>query len=167
MTRAQGEFLALAAAAAALVWWLLRREDRPLVATVTTSESYDLSPYGGPTSYDPALQRTAQAIARQEGWHVAGSIPQRANNPGNLKVPGQPTLPGTSITQFASPDLGWAALHRQLWLIVSGRSAYYSLDMSIADMARTWTATQQTEWATNVASFLGVPTSTRLVEVLI
>jgi len=75
-------------------------------------------------------------------------------------------LPGTSITLFPSADAGWSALYRQLMLILSGQSSYYYPDMTIAQMGRIWTTTEQEPWSTNVATFLGVPTSTPLWQVL-
>jgi len=147
----------------ALLWWV---NNRPLVGTVTTSEGFDLSPYGGPTSYPEPIKRFAVAIAKQEGFYVSGSVPQRANNPGDLKLPNTRTLPGTSITWFDSADLGWNALYRQLMLIVTGRSTYYNLDMTIDEMARVWTTTEQGPWSLNVASALGVSGSTPLWQVL-
>lgn len=155
---------------AGLAAWLLLRGGlagtRAPIATVTTSESFDLSPYGGPTSYPEPIRRFAQAIARQEGFYVTGAVPQLANNPGDLKVPGMPTLPGTSITKFSSVAAGWDALYRQLYLILTGRSTYYDLGMSIDEMSRIWTATEAAAWSRNVSSFLGVPSSTPLYEVL-
>jgi hypothetical protein len=136
------------------------------IGTVTTSEEFDLSPYGGPTSYSYKLQRFAEAIARQEGFYVTGAIPQIANNPGDLKVPGLPTLPGTSITKFQSVAAGWNALYKQLHLILTGGSNYYTLDMTIEEMSRVWTATQQQPWAQNVSNYLGVPVTTPLWSVL-
>jgi len=143
--------------------WFRRQ---PTTATVTTWEGFDLSQYGGATSYPQPIKTVAQAIAKQEGFYVAGSIPQRANNPGDLKVPGLPTLPGTSITQFESIDAGWTALYKQLFLILTGQSAYYHLDMTIDEMSRVWTTTQQGPWAANVASYLGTTTHTPLWQVL-
>lgn len=160
----QERALGLVALGGGLLFWWTR--SRPLTATVTTSEGYDLSPYGGPTSYPLEIRQMAVAIAKQEGFYVAGSVPQRSNNPGDLKIPGKPTLPGTSITMFASADLGWAALHRQLYLILTSQSAYYNLDMTIDQMARVWTATEQDAWSRNVSSFLGVSPNTKLWEVL-
>jgi hypothetical protein len=136
------------------------------IGTVTTSEEFDLSPYGGPTSYSDKLKRFAEAIARQEGFYVTGAIPQLANNPGDLKIAGLPTLPGTSITKFSSVQAGWNALYNQLHIILTGASSYYNLDMTIEEMSRIWTATQQEPWARNVASHLGVPVSTPLWSVL-
>jgi hypothetical protein len=157
--------IALSAGVALVALWALTR--RGLVASVMTSEGFDLSPYGGPTIYPDAIKRVAEAIAKQEGFYVAGSIPQRAHNPGDLKIPGWTgaTL-GSGISVFDSDGAGWTALYRQLWLILTGDSARYNLDMSIDDMARTWTATQQSAWAANVAGYLGVDTNTKLWAVL-
>jgi hypothetical protein len=134
--------------------------------TVTTSEGFDLSAYGGPTSYPQPIIQFAQAIARQEGFYVRDSIPARAHNPGDLKIPGKATLPGTSITQFASDDEGWQALYKQLWSIVTGKSNNYNLSMTIEEMARVWTATEQSAWAGNVATFSGATPGTPLWQVL-
>jgi hypothetical protein len=121
-----------------------------------------------PTSYSNDVMMFARAIAYAEGFYAQGSAPQRAHNPGALKVPGWtgPVTGAEGISVFSSDDAGWEALYRQLDLIVHGRSGIYSLGMSIADMARAWTATDQIPWATNVAARLGVSTSTRLSQVL-
>jgi len=146
-----------------LAWF---RREKPLTATVTTYEGFDLSQYGGVTSYPQPIKTFAQAIAKQEGFYVTGSIPQRANNPGDLKIPNAPVLPGTSITQFETADEGWNALYKQLWIIVTGQSSYYNLDMTIDEMSRIWTATQQEPWAANVSMYVGAARSTPLWQVL-
>lgn len=137
---------------------------RKPVATVSTSESFDLSVYGGPTTYPQPLMNFAQGIARAEGFYVSGSIPARANNPGDLKIPGLPTLPGTSITRFDSVAAGWDALYHQLYLILTSQSQVYTLDMSIAEMSRLWTATvtEQPAWAAAVAMQVGASVDTPL-----
>lgn len=141
---------------------------RKPVGTVITSEGFDLSMYGGPTTYPQQLMNFAQGIARAEGFYVPGSVPARANNPGDLKLAGKPVLPGTSITRFDSVDQGWDALYRQLYLVLTGQSAVYNLDMTIADMSRLWTATvtQQPAWAAAVASQVGASVDTPLWGVL-
>lgn len=149
-----------------VVLWALWKMQRPMTATVTTSEGFDLGSYGGPTSYPQPIKVFAEAIAKQEGFYVPGSVPQRAHNPGDLKIPGQPTLPGTSITMFQTDTDGWNALYKQLNLILTGRSSHYDLDMTIADMSRVWTTTQQGPWASNVASYLGASVNTPLWQVL-
>lgn len=142
---------------------------RKPVASVTTSEGFDLSVYGGPTTYPQPIKNFAVGIAKAEGFYVANSIPARAKNPGDLKLQGRPTLPGTAITQFDSTEAGWDALYRQLWLIVTSRSANYNLDMTIDAMARTWTATtaEQGAWAATVARQAGVDPSSQLWTVLV
>ena len=156
--------IGVGAAIAALYLFRTKLSHQP-VPSVTTSEGFDLSPYGGPITYPDGIKQLAQAIARAEGVYVAGSVPQRAHNPGDLKLSGYPTLAG-GISIFPDDNAGFDALYRQLYRILTNQSNYYSLDMTIADMARTWTATQQDSWARNVAGFLGVPTSTPLWEVM-
>jgi hypothetical protein len=106
--------------------------------------------------------RFAQAIAKAEGFGIPSAIPTRANNPGDLKLPGASPLPGTSITMFATVAEGWQALERQLMLIATGQSAFYRPTMTIAEMAKVWTATEQDAWARNVAASLGVSTNTQI-----
>jgi hypothetical protein len=161
MSNAKTNAVLLGVGALVLLW-----SRRQPVGTVTTSEGYDLTPYGGPASYPEPVKAFALAIARAEGFYVRDSVPARAHNPGDLKVPGKPTLPGTSISQFANDNEGWQALYKQLWLIVTSKSAVYDLGMSIDDMAHAWTATQQTEWASNVALYSGADRSTPLWQVL-
>lgn len=136
--------------------WLLRPK-----ATVNTSEQYDL----GRASYSPIVQNFARAIARAEGFYVNGAIPQRANNPGNLKLSGYPTINGISV--FDSVDQGWAALYNQLQLIIEGRSRFYNLDMTIKEMGDTWEADPGDAWAINVADSMGVNVSSPLWQVLV
>jgi len=166
MTNKQKTAFSIGAAIAAIWLYRTKQSGQP-VATVTTSEGFDLTPYGGPVVYPEAIKQLAQAIARAEGFAVPGSIPQQAHNPGDLKVPGWtgPTL-GSGITVFADDDEGWNALYRQLYLILTGRSSVYNLDMTITDMAHAWTATQADAWAHNVASVLGVTPSAPLWHVL-
>jgi len=142
-----------------ILWWLRRP-----TATVTTSETLELKP----SDYPEGVKDTARAIARAEGFYVPDSIPQRAHNPGNLKLGGQ-TLGNTGITVFDNDDAGWAALYRQLALIVSGSSAIYTLDTTIRAMGQKWTATanEQLAWSTNVASALGVDVDAPLSQVLL
>lgn len=64
------------------------------------------------------MSKLAEAIARQEGFYVEGSLPQRNMNPGDLRhAPGE-THPGNPNAVGAFPNLaaGWAALERQLGL---------------------------------------------------
>jgi hypothetical protein len=150
---------------AGVVAYLLWKR-RPLIATVTTSEFIDTDSYlPGSTSYSEPIKRFARAVAAAEGYGIPGAIPTIANNPGDLVIPGwSPTL-GAGIAVFDSDDYGWSRLYRQLALVISGQSSYYYLDMSIADMGRTW-AGGDLNWARNVARNLNVSTDTPLWQVL-
>jgi hypothetical protein len=71
-----------------------------------------------------ADSKLADAIAHQEGYYVDGSLPQRNNNPGDLRHGNAETHPDNqpdAVGSFATPELGWAALNRQL-KIDAGRS---------------------------------------------
>jgi hypothetical protein len=133
--------------------------------TVTTDYVWRIDP----TAYPESIKAFARAIARAEGFYVPNSVPQRARNPGNLKMPNWqgPTINGISV--FENVDQGWAALYRQLGLIVSGDSRHYTLDMTIAEMGETWTATvhEQAAWARNVAAAAGASVTDRLWQVLV
>jgi hypothetical protein len=168
MTGKQKAAIGVGAAIAAL--WLYRSKlsGGGPVPSVTTSEGFDLSPYGGQVVYPPALVDLGKAIARAEGFYQAGSIPQRAHNPGDLKVPGWtgPTL-GEGISVFDSDAAGFEALNRQLYLILTGQSGVYNLDMTIATMAQKWTGNDNADsWARNVAGFVGADPSAPLWSVL-
>jgi len=160
--------IAIGAAIAALFLWRSFRSGGQLVPSVTTSEGFDLSPYGGPVVYPESVKQVARAIARAEGFYTPGSIPARAHNPGDIKVIGWTgqTL-GEGITVFASDDAGWTALYKQLWLILTGQSGVYNNDMTIREMAAKWTGGDNASgWASNVAAALSVPDTSYLWEIL-
>lgn len=153
-----------------LALWYFRRRvtaERAPIPSVTTETSFNL----GVTN---EIKRFAEAIARAEGYYVGGSIPFRANNPGNLTSPswtfageleGQ-TLGAEKIAVFSTSQQGWNALYNQLVLIINGQSSVYTLDDTIASMGAKY-ANGAPEWAYNVAAYLKVPQSTKLYEVLI
>lgn len=114
-------------------------------------------------TYSTNLIRFAHAIAAAEGYYVKGSVPQRANNPGDLKPAEWMRTHGWTgektgaegIAIFATPEDGWNILYHQLQLIVSKTSHVYVPTMTIAQMAAKWTDTQSGSWAVNVANQLG------------
>lgn len=114
-----------------------------------------------PAAPSDAIARFADAIARAEGFGVDGAIPTRANNPGDLNA-GAPTLTGTSITVYPSASDGWSALYSMLTRIRDGRSSRYFPTMTIAEMAANYAPFDADTWAGNVASILGVSTSTQI-----
>lgn len=98
----------------------------------------------------------ALAIARAEGFGVQGAIPTRANNPGDLVIPGWTgaKLGDQGISVFPSPSEGWSRLYHQLDLIVRERSHVYTLDDTFAEFGAKWTQTQSGEWVGNVLAYL-------------
>ena len=65
------------------------------------------------------MSKLAVLIAHEEGFYVDGSLPQRHNNPGDLRhAPGEthPDAMPDSVGSFPTVDAGWAALERQLQL---------------------------------------------------
>lgn len=159
--------ITIGAAIAALFLYRTKASRQP-VPSVTTSEGFDLSPYGGPVQYPASLVSLGKAIARAEGFYVAGSIPARAHNPGDLKPPGWsgPTL-GEGIAVYDSDAAGFSALHKQLYLILTGRSGVYTLDDTIASMAEHWTGGDNPDaWARNVSGALGTNPTAPLWSVL-
>ncbi len=102
------------------------------------------------------MSRMALAIAHAEGFGLAGTIPTKAHNPGDLVLgdKGFGTLGAECITVFQDDATGRAALEHQLDAIRLGKSHVYTNSMTIAQMASKWTATQRDEWAHNVADYL-------------
>lgn len=109
------------------------------------------------------IDKLAKAIARAEGFYVTGSRPARNHNPGNMTqdLINKATGKDGPFVVYANDTDGFENLRRQLWLAWGG-SAIYNPTMTIAEFASHWTTTQQTIWAQNVATALGVTTDTQL-----
>lgn len=108
------------------------------------------------TSADARVVRMAQAIARAEGYGVPGAIPTLRNNPGNIRSTTQPY----EIRSYPSIQDGWEALYRQVARMLSG-SSLYPATWTIEQVAQRYTGeATYMNWARNVASFLGVSTTT-------
>jgi hypothetical protein len=119
------------------------------------------------TGATAAYQRLAQAIASAEGFYVAGSRPQRNNNPGDLTV----DITGAGIgwdgpfVIYASAADGWAALDQQTEEMLSNTSGIYNNAMTISQVASKYTTTNQAGWAATVAGQLGVGVDTPLSQI--
>lgn len=99
-----------------------------------------------------------RAISVAEGYGQPGAIPTTTNNPGDI-------FPNGDRTGFANIDDGWHALWNQVNLMFENRSSIYSSSMTIRGVAGHYTATQQDDWARNVASELGFSPETTLDEI--
>ena len=124
----------------------------------------------GSESPENKLTRFMIGIAKAEGYQHPGTIPYRANNPGDLTRDfGYPTtgetLGSAGIIVFSSRDGGWAALEDQFNLIKSGNSIHKLTD-TILQFAQGYTTTQQDEWAANVSAQLGLDSNTTLQDAL-
>jgi hypothetical protein len=115
----------------------------------------------------------AQAIAAAEGFGVAGSVPFRAHNPGDLSKgdlgdTGSYLLAGGTehIIVFPSDSDGWVALYAKLQNIVDGKSKVYNLGMTIREMGLKYSGGDP-NWAVNVSNYLGVSEDIILGEVLV
>jgi hypothetical protein len=112
---------------------------------------------------DNLISKIADAIAFAEGYSVSGSRPRRNNNPGDLERDVTSKAAGWDgpYVIYASEQDGREALEHQVRLMFLG-SRIYKPSMTIAEVARHYTATEPTLWARNVARRLGVPVDTRL-----
>jgi hypothetical protein len=94
------------------------------------------------------------AIARQEGFNVAGSLAQRNNNPGNLRSGVGQSGSSGGYAVFATPQDGWNALQNQIE-IDSGRG------LSLRDFIYKYAPPSENNtsaYLTNVVSWLGLST---------
>jgi hypothetical protein len=107
------------------------------------------------SGYPGYVTNFAQAIATAEGFYVAGSQPQRKNNPGDIETAGV-------VNTYGSVSDGWNALYTQVSMMFDGSSAHYSPDMTIEQVGYTYSPAGAENWINNVSSYLGVDRSTVL-----
>jgi hypothetical protein len=99
--------------------------------------------------YNPKVTQMATAIARTEGWMVPGSIPNRYHNPGDIRssirnaYPGQIGLARHGYVIFKSNAWGWAALEKQIQMIIDGESKHFDQSMTFAQIAKVYAASPQ------------------------
>lgn len=107
------------------------------------------------------------AIAKQEGFFIKGSIPNRNHNPGDLKgvqheYLGQVGLDKHGHIIFKNDNWGWAALENQVRKMCASEGRY-SADMTISQIGRKYAADWK-RWSKNVAKNLNCTPSTTLAE---
>lgn len=114
------------------------------------------------------IKQLAQVIATQEGFWVSGSLPQRLNNPGALIYVGQENSirDDSGFAHFVSAEAGWNALYKQLDLIFSGKSRYYTPEMTIQEFVDRWASIspedERLAYANAIAKAFGVDINTPL-----
>jgi hypothetical protein len=124
--------------------------------------------------FDSRVRMVAQAIALAEGYYAPGehdgrSLPYRLNNPGALKKPALgaellPTWRDTGLIVFPTAGLGWAALQRQVCIMLTGESGTYDISDTWLHVALKY-ADGDANWGANVAASLGVPVASTLADV--
>jgi len=113
-----------------------------------------------------AIDLFAEGIALAEGFFVAGSRADRNHNPGNLTRDITNTAIGTDgmFMVYANDNDGWAALRKQVELILTNASGIYNSQMTLRQIAQKYASTStpddQLNWAVNVASKLGIDIDT-------
>jgi hypothetical protein len=115
------------------------------------------------------IQQFATAIAKEEGFYIEGSIPQRARNPGDLGngdigngVIQTEGPNGVGITIYSTVEDGWNALLNKVARMLNGSSEVYTLGMTIVEVGLKWSGNPQ--WGINVAAMLHVDPSTTLAQ---
>jgi hypothetical protein len=128
---------------------------------------------------DAFVQKFAEAIAHAEGFYApieidkGPNIPQRCHNPGDLTEDGVNGDVGygtarsagygaANITIYSCDDDGWVALRRKVRRILDGASMAYPTYMSVDALGLKYSCS--TVWAKNVADYLGVSTSTKIID---
>lgn len=124
-----------------------------LVATARSTTGDGAAAKGGGFTlgnFDKHVTDFAEGVAEAEGYYVAGSVPQRAHNPGDLG-PGDTGVDavihavGSDVSVLA-PDngdaQGWNFLYEKLDRVMRGASAVYSPSMTFNEFAEKYVGTR-------------------------
>jgi len=148
----------------------------PAVDGGSDASSADLFNFGGnvstitndPTTWpgnesDP-IAKCCHAIALAEGYNVAGSNPNRLNNPGDISDGagqfGSESHSGSNVTHFPDPETGWQWLYDKVARIVAGESSVYSPDSTWGEISRKWAGNWQ-PWVKTVTRYMQVGVNDR------
>ena len=111
-----------------------------------------------------------EAIAKAEGFGVRGTLPTRYHNPGDIRAskgvhyPGQVGINKHGYVIFKNDAAGWAAMQNQLDKILNGESKFYSVNMTLRQLAKKYATSPI--WVKNVAKNLNVTPNMTLAEIL-
>jgi hypothetical protein len=109
-----------------------------------------------------------EAVAREEGYYVKGSRPQRNNNPGDIEfgtfAEAHGATKGTDgrFAIFDSPEAGFAAMKALF------QSSHY-IDLTVSEALNRWAPPVENKtnlYIVNVCKWTGLLPSTRLSEAL-
>lgn len=123
-----------------------------------------------------AVRRIAVAIATAEGFYVAGSLPQRCCNPGDMKLGDRGWGVEAGKTRYLKADIGadiadhtdgFSALRRELEATLLGASHVYTPSDTIETLAAKWTGGDNAgAWARIVAEKLVADPMTQLADLV-
>lgn len=109
------------------------------------------------------------AIAIAEGANIAGSVPDRLNNPGDisdyLATYGGEWHSGSEVTKFPDKQTGWNSLHEKFSNIAAGKSFVYFPTDSWTTIALKYAGNSQA-WLNNVTNTLSVDPNSTLQDYL-
>ena len=112
----------------------------------------------------------ANAIARMEGYNVAGSIAATNNNPGNLRSGTGQIGTANGFAVFATPADGFAALDNQIQInenLGLNLNQFFAGEPGVyAGYAPSADANNPAQYAANVASWTGIDPSIPLTQAL-
>lgn len=113
-----------------------------------------------------ATQLFAEGIALAEGFFVAGSRAARNHNPGNMTLDliGKKIGMDGMFVVYANDSDGWLNLRTQVEKMLTNASRIYNSQMTLRQISQLYASTsppdEQLNWATNVASKLGIDIDT-------
>jgi hypothetical protein len=108
------------------------------------------------------MSKLAEAIAHEEGFYVPGSLPQRDNNPGDLRHSPHSFHSADApdaIGVIDTPSDGWADLERQLQL-------YADRGLTLAQAIYEWappTENDSAAYLVYVVKYLGPPANSDML----
>lgn len=105
---------------------------------------------------DPKILLLARAIAKAEGFGPPENLPTRIHNPCDLELGDRGFGVQAGKTVFEDLDHGWSAACYECWLMLTGRSHFYSPIKTFLQVAMAYTGGDQPlAWATIVSGALG------------
>jgi len=124
--------------------------------------------------FNDPIQKLANGIAKAEGFgDDPGNLPTRNNNPGDLKAGDVGLGLDQGKTIYPTALAGWAALYKQVVLMLTNTSRIYTRDMTITELSQVWIngsrgndAGNAPEWAQTVADYCQVTVDTKLEEIV-
>jgi hypothetical protein len=175
--------IGLAMAIAAVAYWLISQQQPATVDASSPDDSGgDVAEQNIPapvsTNFSAKVVQLAQAIAKAEGFGVAGAVPTRGNNPGDLtKSFGYATagtLNAEGVLAFVDLSDGWNALYAVVAYWLSGSDSLYPLSLTIEQVAGNYVdgpnaagfSAGAENWSNIVANQLGLSVTNTLQDFL-